>query len=140
MTFFRAKRFLVRMLAPWREIKRLQRSNDRLYKALSEPLLTGVEINNGSLDLWFEKDQPGPKLLAGMFYGMFLEHPDAINYLETTLSCPEGQIVVTVQRWDGKTPHELRLEAENELRKLKSQIAMYGEKLTGEPSEFKEYD
>jgi hypothetical protein len=140
MTFFRAKRFLVRMLAPWREIKRLQKSNDRLYKALSEPLLTGVEINNGSLDLWFDKDQPGPKLLAGMFYGMFLEHPDAINYLETTLSCPEGQIVVTVQRWDGKTPHELRLEAENELRKLKSQIAMYGKKLTGEPSEFKEYD
>jgi hypothetical protein len=119
ITSFSIKRFIVRTFAPWREIERLQKSNDRLYSALSSPLLTGIEINNGSLEIGFAKDEAGPKLLAGMFYGMFLEHPEAVNYLETTLACPEGSIIVTVQRWDGKTPHELRLEAEKELFDLK---------------------
>ena len=129
ITLFDIKRLIVRTFAPWREIKRLQKSNDRLCNALSNPLLTGIEINNGSLEMGFAKDQAGPKILAGMFYGMFLEHPDAINYLETTLSCPKGTILVTVQRWDGKTPDQLRSEAEQELRKLKSQIAMQAEVL-----------
>jgi hypothetical protein len=129
INFFSIKRIVARVLAPWREIKRLQKSNDRLYNALSNPLLTGIQINNGSLDIGFAKDEAGPKMLAGMFYGMFLEHPKAVNYLETTLSCPEGSILVTVQRWDGKTPHQLRLEAEQELRSLKSQIAMQAERL-----------
>lgn len=130
ITVFGIKRFIARTFAPWREIKRLQKSNDRLYNALSNPLLTGIEINNGSLKTGFAKDQAGPKILAGMFYGMFLEHPDAINYLETTLSCPEGTILVTVQRWDGKTPHQLRTEAEQKLRNLKFQIAMQTEAIT----------
>jgi hypothetical protein len=119
ITLLAAKKFLVRAFAPWREIKRLQKSNDRLYNALSNPLLTGIEINNGSLGIGFAKDEAGPKIIAGMFYGMFLEHPEAVNYLETTLSCPEGSILVTVQRWDGKTPHQLRMEAEQELHDLK---------------------
>ena len=119
ISLFSVKRIIARVFAPWREIKRLQKSNDRLYNALSNPLLTGIQINNGSLDIGFAKDEAGPKMLAGMFYGMFLEHPEAVNYLETTLSYPEGSIVVTVQRWDGKTPHQLRLEAEQELHDLK---------------------
>jgi hypothetical protein len=119
INLFSIKRIIARVFAPWREIKRLQKFNDRLYNALSNPLLTGIQINNGSLDIGFAKDEAGPKMLAGMFYGMFLEHPEAVNYLETTLSCPEGSIVVTVQRWDGKTPHQLRLEAEQELHDLK---------------------
>jgi hypothetical protein len=119
ITSFSIKRFIVRTFAPWREIKRLQKSNDRLYNTLSNPLLTGIQINNGSLEIGFAKDEAGPKMLAGMFYGMFLEHPEAINYLEVTFSCPKGPIVVTAQRWDGKTPHQLRLEAEKELYDLK---------------------
>ena len=123
ITSFSIKRFIVRTFAPWREIKRLQKSNDRLYNTLSNPLLTGIQINNGSLEIGFAKDEAGPKMLAGMFYGMFLEHPEAVNYLETTLTCPEGSIIVTVQRWDGKTPHQLRLEAEQALSDLKNSLS-----------------
>lgn len=47
------------------------------------------------------------------------EHPDAINYVEQHLIWPGGaladqHLLVIIMRKDGKTPHELRQEAERE--------------------------
>ena len=61
ISLFSVKRIIARVFAPWREIKRLQKSNDRLYNALSNPLLTGIQINNGSLYIGFAKDEAGPQ-------------------------------------------------------------------------------
>jgi hypothetical protein len=43
-------------------------------------------------------------------------HPEAPNYLEVTLEGGDNKpIYVTIQRPDGKTPHQLRMKAEGEL-------------------------
>lgn len=60
------------------------------------------------------------KHVAGAMAG-WLRDIDAANYGEMKLQDPTtGQMmVVTVQRLEGKTPHELRLEAEAELAELR---------------------
>ena len=57
----------------------------------------------------------GPELVAGMFLGMFEKHRDAQNYIELTFESSSGPVLVTLMRPGGKTPHQLRREAEEKL-------------------------
>jgi hypothetical protein len=50
-------------------------------------------------------------------------HPEAPNYLEVTLEGGDNKpIYVTVQRPGGKTPHQLRVEAEADRDKLRIEL------------------
>jgi hypothetical protein len=91
----------------------VQEGNRRIEDALGNPLLTGINIGNGSLDIGME--EPGPQLIAGMFLGMFEKYPDAKNYIEAHLSSSKGDVIVTARRRDGKTPDAMRREAEQKL-------------------------
>jgi hypothetical protein len=52
-------------------------------------------------------------------------HPEAPNYLEVTLAGGDHKpIYVTVQRPDGKTPHQMRMEAEGKLEALKKALSI----------------
>jgi len=104
------------ILNPWREIRRLREDNARLIKAIADPFLTGMEIEGGVLELSMKGI--GPKLIAGMFMKMFEDYPDARNYIEITLDSPQGQILVTVIKPGGKTPDQLRREAEEKLARF----------------------
>lgn len=77
-------------------------------------MLTGLNVQNGSFDLGLEG---GPvRLFAAAFAEYFKESP-ASNYIEMQLGStdPEiGDLVCTLQRKQGKTPHALRREAERE--------------------------
>lgn len=77
-------------------------------------MLTGLNVQNGSFDLGLEG---GPvRLFAAAFAEYFKESP-ASNYIEMHLESadPEiGELVCTLQRKQGKTPHALRREAERE--------------------------
>jgi hypothetical protein len=109
------------LLAPWRTISELRKENERLVSTISDPLLTGINIGNGTIDIGFEG---GPsQLLAGMFVGMFEKYPDAKNYIEVGFSSPIGPITVTVQKSTGKTPHQLRAELMNTLRLIQHSTA-----------------
>jgi hypothetical protein len=118
----RFKRLFVRLFAPWRTIRRLERENDRLSKALENPLLTGIEWGRErGIEVGLKGS--GPQLLAGMFLG-FLEEDgkQAPNYFEITFGSRKGPILVTVMQPDGATPHQLRQQAEAEVRRLKSEL------------------
>lgn len=104
------------LVNPWRAAKQLREENARLTATIAEPLLTGINIGNGSIDVGMQG--AGPQLMAGMFLGMLERFPDAKNYVECTLSSPLGPIVVTVMRPGGRTPHQLRMEAEAKLAAL----------------------
>lgn len=110
MILLRAKLALISLFNPWAANKQLRAENDRLMQTISDPLLTGINIGNGSIDIGLEG--AAPMLLAGMFLGMFEKYPDAKNYIEVTLSSPKGPVMVTVVRPGGKSPHALRREAE----------------------------
>lgn len=48
----------------------------------------------------------------------------ATNYVETeAYSKNEGHMILTVQRWKGKTPHQLRQEAEAEVSRIQDILA-----------------
>jgi hypothetical protein len=101
------------LLNPWGEVRRQREHIERLAQTIANPTLAGINIGNGSLGV--EMEGTGPLLVAGMFLGMFENHPEAENYIECRLSSPQGPLVVTVVRAGGKTPHELRMEAERKL-------------------------
>ncbi len=64
----------------------------------------GVEVGNRASEC------------MGWAFAYYLSnHPEAPNYLEVTLGNGADKIYVTVQRPTGKTPHQMRLEAEGKL-------------------------
>ena len=64
-------------LNPWRTIRILRADNERLADALANPLLTGIRIGNGTLDIGMEG--VGPQFVAGLFVGMFEKYTEAKN-------------------------------------------------------------
>ena len=109
----RTNQAAVALLNPWREVRRLRDANERLAATIADPMLTGINIGNGTFSMGMEG--LGPQLVAGMFLGLFEKYPDAKNYLEVTFGSRMGPILVTVMKPDGKTPHQLRTEAERKL-------------------------
>lgn len=94
---------------------------DRLTGIIANPMMHGMTIRDGALEMSLEG--PGPALLAGMFIGLLDRFPDAQNYVECSFSSAIGPITVTVQKPGGKTPHALRVEAETELAASKAECA-----------------
>jgi hypothetical protein len=108
-----------RLLAPWRTIRRLERRNNALSDALANPTLTGIAIHKQQATMGFAA--PGAQMIAGMFLGLLQGNPKAVNYLELTFGSSEGNILVTVHRPGGATPHNLRALAEQEAREAKQE-------------------
>ena len=114
-------RTLARLLAPWRTIRRLERRNKALSNALANPTLTGIAIHKQQATMGFAA--PGAQMIAGMFLGLLQDNPKAVNYLELAFGSSEGNILVTVHRPGGATPHNLRAMAEQEARNLRAELA-----------------
>lgn len=103
-----------RTLNPWYAAHMLRLENKCLLDLLADPFISGLHYTaHGGLDV--EAEAPAAALMAGMFMGMFERAPDAKNYIECRFSSKQGDILVTVTRPGGKTPHQLRLEAEAKL-------------------------
>jgi len=123
----RAKLVALALLNPWSTARQLREENARLMATITDPLLAGMSIGNGTIDV--EMQGAGPQLMAGMFLGMFERYPDAKNYIECTFSSPKGPILVTVVRPGGKTPHQLRAEADKKLADyLRTHLMAEGDK------------
>ena len=107
-------------------IERLRSENEHLRKALAEKavsqtMLRELSVGNRSINAAFEGG--AAHLLADAFADQFLEK-EATNYLEVHLhSAATGPLVVTLQRVNGKTPHQLRAESEKERDQLRSDLA-----------------
>lgn len=116
----RAKLSVMTLLTPWLVIKDLRAENEKLISTITDPLLTGINIGNGSLEIGMEG--AGAQLMAGMFLGMFEKCPDAKNYIEVTFNSRKGPVLVTVTavKPGGKTPDQLLREAKLELAQLRN--------------------
>jgi hypothetical protein len=105
----------------WRTRKAVLAENDRLRSLLDESVEVRVQrmcADEGGIDMVLR----GGLLPAvvEMFAVAFEEH-NATNYLEIKGHHERlGFLTVTIQKCDGKTPHELRMAAEAELAKLKA--------------------
>jgi hypothetical protein len=104
-----------------RTIRRLERRNKALSDALANPTLAGIAIHKQQATMG--SAAPGAQMIAGMFLGLLEDNPKAVNYLELTFGSSEGNILVTVHRPGGATPHNLRAMAEQEARGLRAELA-----------------
>ena len=105
-------------------LARTKAENKALREALTEKLidattLSGITLNTDSLTLGANG---GICRIMADAFGQMLFEGDVENYIEAYFSSskyPEaGQIVVTVKKEMGKTPHQLRLAAEKERDQL----------------------
>lgn len=124
------------MALPWKALAKRQRKvfnaayvNLQQMLARVEDMLERGRSNPGLLlaGLVMEAHKEGLEIgclasecMGWVFAHYLSNHPEGPNYLEVTLE-NEGAtpIYVTVQRPTGKTPHQMRMEAEAELKKLK---------------------
>ncbi len=94
-----------------------------------------IEANNVHIKSLIADGQKFDAVLAGdlvrvIATGMFafIENTGAKNYVEIKMNHPEhGIVVMTMQKWEGRTPHEMRLEAEAERDQLKMIAALVDE-------------
>lgn len=77
--------------------------------------LTDLNIKNGAINL---KIKTEVAILLAQWAKDVVQ--DAPNYVEIVLVDPDNEekYLVTVQKLSGKTPHQLRMEAENKLAEL----------------------
>ena len=103
--------------------------NTKLRKALtekviSETMLRNLSLGNGSINASFEGG--AVHLFVDAFATQLLEQfleSGATNYLEMSFhSNVTGPLVVTLQRVNGKTAHQLRAEAEKERDALRAKV------------------
>lgn len=108
-------------------VAELEAQNADLRQGLADALrdstmLTDMAMRHGG-DMTLGLEGGACQLLAESFAEQFLTH-GSINYLEVTMQSrvkmPGERLVVTIQRCAGKTPHQLRGEAEAELQRLRA--------------------
>lgn len=105
-----------------KRIAELENEVDRLAglltdKMMSETLITDLNVKNG-LNMSLEGGVA--RLLAEAFCEQFIDS-GAENYLEMSFGStkrPDMNLVVTLQRVEGKTPHQFRVEAEARAKEL----------------------
>ncbi len=80
--------------------------------ALSEPRLAGISIHENLLSIGMQGG--ACQLMASAFAEQFRQQ-GGVNYLEMSFESKDpaiGPLLLTLQRREGKTPHILRMEAE----------------------------
>lgn len=110
------------------EVQRLEDENERLRSALADQLIDDTlmkELVIKAGNAHMEMEGGVCKLLAESFTELLVKH-NAENYIEASftskLFLPEEFIVVTVQKTSGKTPHQLRREADLEVQRLEEKL------------------
>ena len=121
MTITNLIQLLKTFFAQRKKIAELEREIERLKKVINDPVLAGIEANEDGVNMMFKG--AAPNILAGMFVGILDENTDAQNYITFKFFHERhGLILITVQRYSGKTPHELRKEAEAKLEEAEKKL------------------
>lgn len=97
--------------------------HELMKKAVSEIAIVEMKARDGGLDVQLEG---GACQLIAEAFAHQLKESGANNYIEMSfvskVVSPGERLVVTLQRASGKTPHQLRAAAENELQQLKERM------------------
>lgn len=95
----------------------------RCGQPVSQAMIKEMSVNNGQLTMELEGGMC--RVMAESFADQFIGS-GAINYVEmsfTSKKMPGDMLVVTIQKASGKTPHQLRVEAESKLAELERSLA-----------------
>ena len=102
----------------WAEVAGLR--EELAQKVVDQTMLTGLTVQDGGLTMGLQGGAAG--LLAEMLTQQFKDG-GGINYLQlsftSSVALPGEAFIVTVQKCSGKTPHQLRMEAEAEAAGLR---------------------
>ena len=113
------KQLLERGFAAEKEIAKLRIA--LAEKVTSEATLRGLNVGSGFINATFEEGAVQPMLDA--LADQFVESGSS-NYIEMQLHSKTAiSLLFTLQRVDGKTPHQLREEAEKERDVLRADLA-----------------
>jgi hypothetical protein len=97
-----------------RELERVERQH--IEYVAGETTIEDITIDNGAITLYASTRMV--HVMAAQMAAVLDGH-DAENYVEMQMQHEDGRrFAVTVQRCEGKTPHEKRLEAESKLAEL----------------------
>lgn len=111
-----SNRIILWLLRRFTYVRDLERTKqDYSDYLLGKTTIKDIAIRNGSMtmEVSTEMIQVFAEQIAA-----FLDGHAAENYVEVQLNHEDGRrFAVIVQRCEGKTPHEKRVEAENELKK-----------------------
>jgi hypothetical protein len=105
------------------EVQRFREENETL-RTMNDLRLRKAEAVDGALHLSLIDPTGASQVLAETFAGL-LDKYKAENYVECQFIRPHDDQVytVTVQRPEGKTPHQLRQAAEAEVQRLREELA-----------------
>ena len=96
-------------------------SNKKLFEFNNLPVEERIEFTKDRLIIEYGSGLNALKAWAKIFTTAFCEMA-AQNYIEMTLGEGRDKYVCTVRRYLGKTPHQLRKEAEEKLADLSSRL------------------
>lgn len=114
------------MAAKDARIAELETENATLRQAVADnvtsaTMLTNMGIVNGGMNITLEGG--ACQLLADAFCEQF-RNSGATNFVEMSFTGPDGlQLLVTMQKVDGKTPAQLKHEAEERVAELEAEAA-----------------
>jgi len=115
------ERLMEWFLRKFRLFRKLESQNERLYKDLQKALAGEMTVESMIIEHGGFTVELGTKMatvIANSFHES-LKLTDAENYIEYQFKTSEGDtICVTARRHHGKTPHQLRTEAEVKLKAL----------------------
>lgn len=102
----------------YREMAKLAVDPDRLFAGMVGKALRDPEFGIDSIG------RRAVECLAWAFQELLYNHPEGKNYIECSLEAGDGgpPVYVTIQRPGGKTPHQLRMEAEAERDRLRAEL------------------
>jgi len=105
-----------------RELEQAVESLQAVIEAMSNPKTLHLDYDEESHKALFELKADFVPLFIAWMAEWFREQ-GGINYVEVEAFHPEtGPLVFTMQRKDGKTPHELRCEAEAQIERLQDEL------------------
>ena len=90
----------------------------------AEPMLVDTDIDENGMR--FSVQHWAVRLMAASMRESLSTAP---NYVEMELFDDKGRMVCTIQRREGKTPHQLRQQAENENKELREELARTREQM-----------
>lgn len=101
----------------------LKSALDVINGSVGELVIQKMTFEEGALDIWIK--HPLFALFVNQMADMWIEQ-GAKNYLETSMFSPViGNFTITLQKQSGKTPHQLKVEAEAKLAEASEKHCVY---------------
>lgn len=109
------------MFVTKKKYKKLEEEYNKLCDLVTMPTVEKIEIMKNNIQVQFGSNYDALIAWSQIFTRVFVEC-GAGNYLEMLLGSGKDQYVCTVRKFLGKTPDQLKREAEDKVKVLEEEI------------------